>query len=107
MRPDTPDLEAEDEVRAQADARATNAISVEELNERLLETARQASLEERAREIAAREERENDLGFGAPIDEDEDEDEDAYEDARNHAPPVEYDEEGRLTLRSKGKGRAN
>jgi hypothetical protein len=101
MRPDTPDLEVEDEAQAQAEAQsqADNAISVKELNERMLETARQASLEERVREIAEREECENDLG--ATINEDED------EDAEQHAPATEYNQEGRLTARSKGKGRAN
>lgn len=106
MRPDTPDLEEEDQ--AQAQVQTTNAMSVDEMNNRLFETARLASLEERARQIAARE-LEN--GLDAPIDEDQD------DDAAPHAPtarsrsgtppPPEYDEEGRLTTRSKGKRRAN
>jgi hypothetical protein len=107
MRPDTPDLEDEDQFQARAEVQDPNAMSVDELNDRLLETARLASLEERAREIAAREERENDLG--ATIDEDEDaEPHTPTNRSRPASPPAtEYNKEGRLTAHSKGKGRAN
>ncbi|KAF8594186.1 hypothetical protein BDV93DRAFT_179855 [Ceratobasidium sp. AG-I] len=110
MRPDTPEFEADDEAweeaRAQVEAptqiQANDAISVEDMNACLLETGRQASLQKRAREIAAREELENDPDI--PMDEDDD------EDADPHAPtpsPVEYNPQGRLTASSKGKALAN
>lgn len=108
IRPDTPDLEEEDVTQAQARAQVTDAMSVEEMEQQLLETARQASLQERARQIAARE-LEDDVD-GA-IDEDEDVDAEprapAARSRPGSPPPAEYNETGRLTARSKGKGRAN
>ncbi|KAF8593152.1 hypothetical protein BDV93DRAFT_566853 [Ceratobasidium sp. AG-I] len=120
MRPDSSELETEDEARALAqagalalaealaqsetqvevEARANNAMSVEEINACVFETGRQASLQERAQQIAAREELENEPD--APMDQDED------EDAEPHAPtppPAEYNSAGCLTANSKGKGR--
>ncbi|KAF8604053.1 hypothetical protein BDV93DRAFT_119524 [Ceratobasidium sp. AG-I] len=106
MRPDTPELESEDETRAepQTQMQANDAISVEEMNACLTETGRQASLQERAQEIAAREEMEVDPS--AAMDEDEDEDEDAEPHAPT-LPPFEYNSQGRLTACSKGKGSAD
>ncbi|KDN44356.1 hypothetical protein RSAG8_05620, partial [Rhizoctonia solani AG-8 WAC10335] len=86
MRPDTPEPD--------------NAISVEELNSTLFETARQESIRDCLAQIAAQE-------LAAPMDVDED--------LGTSAPPsrapspalVEYNEHGVLTAQSKGKGRAN
>lgn len=102
MRPDTPELEAEDEMQARASVQEQNTtgMTVQELNQQLSETARQASLEERACEIAAREELENN------IDDAMDDDESAVSRAPT-PPPVEFNSQGRLTARSKGKGRAD
>ncbi|KAF8602242.1 hypothetical protein BDV93DRAFT_509480 [Ceratobasidium sp. AG-I] len=114
IRPDTPELDAEDEAQARADddARAQvddDAMTVEEINAQTFETGRQESLRLRAQEIAAREEIEVEYPESAVDDDDVD--------AESHSvtahsrppspPPPEYDEEGRLTTRSKGKGRAN
>lgn len=101
MRPDTPDLEVEDE--AQTQAQDVDAIGVDEMDERLFEAARQASLQQRAQEIATREESNYDF------DADEDAGQRSPTDRSQSAspPPAEYDEEGRLTARSKGKGRAD
>ncbi|CUA74763.1 Formin-like protein 20 [Rhizoctonia solani] len=93
MRPDTPD---------------PDAISVEELNDRLFETARQESIRDRLARIAAEE-------LTAPMDVDD------CSSTRSSAPPsrastppsrapsplpAELNEHGILTARSKGKNRA-
>lgn len=116
MRPDTPEPEgAEDqtwakEPHAPAPAQATDSMSVDELNAQMLETARQASLRERLQAIIDREEREGLEDYAdAPIDVDR-ADTPVDVDAESRAPtppPVEFDSQGRLTARSKGKGRAN
>ncbi|KAF8601015.1 hypothetical protein BDV93DRAFT_254241 [Ceratobasidium sp. AG-I] len=120
MRPDTPELETEDEARALAqaealalaealarsealalaEAQANNAMSFEEINACIFETGRQASLQERAQQIAAHEELENEPDAPMNLDEDED-----TEPRAPTPPPAEYDSAGRLTANSKGKGR--
>ncbi|KAG8690901.1 hypothetical protein FRC11_008261 [Ceratobasidium sp. 423] len=83
MRPDTPELD--------------DAISVEEMEARLLETARQESLREQTQALAARE-----LEEVVCVDEDE---ESRAATPRSHSPsplPVEHNEHGVVTARSKG-----
>ncbi|CAE7088915.1 unnamed protein product [Rhizoctonia solani] len=92
IRPDTPDMD--------------DAISVEEMEARLAETARQESIQGYLRELAARE-LENDM----EIDENEDENEEGSRSSTPcprppSSPPVEFNEYGVQTARSKGKGRA-
>ncbi|KAG8719935.1 hypothetical protein FRC08_001596 [Ceratobasidium sp. 394] len=95
MRPDTPEPDVD-------------AMSVEELDEQLFETARQESLRDRMREIIAREEEEA-LG-GAPTCDDDDEPRaETPHPVHSRSPSpaaVEFNEHGRLTARAKGKGRA-
>ncbi|CAE6403487.1 unnamed protein product [Rhizoctonia solani] len=87
MRPDTPEPD--------------NAISVEEMEARLLEHARQESIRENLGRMAAQE-----LAEGMGIDEDEDSHASAPP-SRSPSPPVEFNEYGVLTARSKGKRRDN
>ncbi|KDN39108.1 hypothetical protein RSAG8_09015, partial [Rhizoctonia solani AG-8 WAC10335] len=86
MRPDTPE---------------PDAISVEEMEARLLENARQESIRERMAQIAAQ-----DLADTMYTDEPNE-----SRASTPHSPspslPIEYNEHGMLTARSKGKGRAN
>ncbi|KAG8721959.1 hypothetical protein FRC09_007072 [Ceratobasidium sp. 395] len=114
MRADTPLPEQP----ALDDSAADDSISVDEMNERLFETARQASLQQLQEEIIAREELENP---GSPLNEEDWRElytldrEDWHEvraptpnpDSPTPSPLPEYDENGRLTSRSKGKGRAD
>jgi hypothetical protein len=87
MRPDTPEPEA---------------ISIEEMNDRLFETARQASLLEHMELIAAQE-----LAMQMS-DHDYDEPHAQTLRSRSISPiPIEYNEHGQQTARSKGKSRAN
>ncbi|KAG8795239.1 hypothetical protein FRC12_016880 [Ceratobasidium sp. 428] len=105
MRPDTPTPEQ---------PALDDSISVDEMNEQLFETARQASLDSRAQEIIAREELED---LDTVINEEEWEelyalDRQEWEEQqaaarRSPSPLPQYDEDGRLTTQSKGKGRAN
>lgn len=110
MHPDTLELEAEDEAQVEAQAQAQvgaqvqadNTMSFEELKAQLFETVSQASLEERAQQIAACQEIKIELDV--PVDKDKD------EVVKQHAsilPPVKYDLRGHLTSHSKGKGWAN
>ncbi|KAG9085386.1 hypothetical protein FS749_004458 [Ceratobasidium sp. UAMH 11750] len=105
MRPDTPDPNEE-----KMDVTETQGhMSVEELESQLFETARQESLRDRMRELIAREQ---ESGAGAVTFEDEDEDIPRAPTphsvhSRSPSPaPVEFNAHGRLTARSKGKGRA-
>lgn len=96
MRPDTPEPE-------------DNAMGVDEMNEQLFETARQASLRERMLGLISRHGVRAD---DAAMDLDDDGEPEEQPDDRTRSrsptpPPVELDENGRLTARSKGKGRAN
>ena len=86
MRPDTPE---------------PDAISVEEMEIRLLETTRQNSLRLHMEELAAQE-------LAQPMDIDDNESEGSQaEISQPPSPlPTEYNEHGVLTARSKGKGRA-
>ncbi|KAG9093018.1 hypothetical protein FS749_015245 [Ceratobasidium sp. UAMH 11750] len=96
MRPDTPEPDSE-----------LDAMSIEEMNAQLMETARQASLRERMCEIITREQ--DDLSrAGTPMDIDDPRAE-TPDSARSRSPtppPAEYNKHGCLTARSKGKGRA-
>ncbi|CAE7186747.1 unnamed protein product, partial [Rhizoctonia solani] len=89
MRPDTPELD--------------DAISVEEMDARLLQTACEESLREHIVAMTARELEEptyvesDDEGAGAP----------SPRSRASSLPPVEYNEYGVLTAASKGKGRAD
>ncbi|EUC57341.1 hypothetical protein RSOL_219290, partial [Rhizoctonia solani AG-3 Rhs1AP] len=87
MRPDTPEPDS--------------AISVEEMEARLLETARQNSLRSRMEEMAAQE-------LEQPLNADTDEWEGSQAPtSRSSSPdPTEVNEYGVLTARAKGKGRA-
>ncbi|CAE7174718.1 unnamed protein product [Rhizoctonia solani] len=86
MRPDTPEQD--------------DVMSVEELNDRLFETARQASIQDRMAEIAAEE-------LAAPMDVEDSGSRDSTPHSRPSTPvPVEQNEYGVLTARSKGKNRA-
>jgi hypothetical protein len=91
MRPDTP---------------KPDTISVEEMEERLVETARQASIRERLEQITARElETTMDLDVG---NEDEEELRTSALPSPSRSPSplsVEYNEYGIVTACSKGKGR--
>ncbi|KAG9121937.1 hypothetical protein FRC07_001886 [Ceratobasidium sp. 392] len=105
MRPDTPTPEQ---------PALDDSISVDEMNEQLFETARQASLDSHAQEIIAREELED---LDAVINEEDWEelyalDRQEWEEQqaaarRSPSPLPQYDEDGRLTTQSKGKGHAN
>ncbi|KAG8722633.1 hypothetical protein FRC09_005936 [Ceratobasidium sp. 395] len=109
MRPDTPTPEQP----ALDNSVLDDAISVDEMNERLFETARQASLDQRAQEIIAQELEDSstiiteaDWEELYALDRQEWEEQQAAA-ARSPSPLPEYDEDGRLTTQSKGKGRAN
>ncbi|CAE6521535.1 unnamed protein product [Rhizoctonia solani] len=84
MRPDTPELD--------------EAISVEEMNERLLETARQASIRERMAQLAA-----NDLANPTNFDEDLGSHTSAPPSRAQTPPTPEYNSHGVITARSKGR----
>lgn len=100
MRPDTPEPERED-----------NAIGVDEMDDRLFETARQASLQERMRELLGRHRvRAPDAAMDVDDDDGADADAEMTGPARPRSPappPTEFHENGRLTARAKGKGRVN
>ncbi|KAG8793368.1 hypothetical protein FRC12_002888 [Ceratobasidium sp. 428] len=109
MRPDTP---------APEQPALDDSISVDEMNEQLFETARQASLNERAQDIIMREELENPDSL---INEEEWQelyavDREEWQElhaaasnvaSRSPSPLPEYDEDGRLTAQCKGKGSAD
>ncbi|EUC56335.1 hypothetical protein RSOL_172160, partial [Rhizoctonia solani AG-3 Rhs1AP] len=88
MRPDTPEL--------------GEAISVEEMDERLLETARQESIRERMAQLAG-----EDLANSMDVDEDLRSGTSAPPSRAQTPPTPEYNDYGVLTARSKGKGRGN
>lgn len=100
MRPDTPEPEAD-----------PDAMSVDDLDAELLETARQNSLQERLQTLAALEQFDGD-GDQEVTNEMMDAESRAYSPNPDHeqsfTPPLmEFDKQGRLTARSKGKGRSN
>ncbi|KAG8706215.1 hypothetical protein FRC08_001208 [Ceratobasidium sp. 394] len=99
MRPDTPEPDVER-------METQDAMSVEELDRQLFETAWQESMRDRMREIIAQEERE--AQAGAPtFDDDDDELRAETPHSRSPSPAnIELNEHGRLTARAKGKGRA-
>jgi hypothetical protein len=103
MRPDTPEPDFDaNSVGDMFDAADPNAISVEEMNAQLLETARQESLRDCMAQIAA-----NELANNMVIDEDEGPRASTLRSHPASPPPIEYNRHGQLSAKSKGKGRAD
>ncbi|KAG9084474.1 hypothetical protein FRC06_004070 [Ceratobasidium sp. 370] len=100
LRPDTPRPDRE---QRRERANTERGVDQDELDARLLHAARLASLEQLAIENDALDELNS--RAGTPVTDDDPRPRTSH--PRAPTPPVEYNEQGRITARSKGKGRAN
>lgn len=93
IRPDTPEPE-------------DTAMTVDEMNDTLFETARQSSLQEHMRDLLRRHGvRADDAAMD--VDDDAEADDEQDDPVRPPSPAAEFDDNGRLTAHAKGKGRAD